>query len=245
MLAEATNHFQTTLNNMPTIYLDANLLIQYLVNTFAFIVSYQNLWMILNIVILLWVGQNDRGSQNDFFTLASCISCFLCLPANHLPSEMSAMSFSLGLTRLKKYNFNLGNNKAFKFIFTQVPQWCSDISPCNSSYHYNTGLRRDTCAKASLFLGKKALLHFMNQKLGGRKSISALSGAVTDLTWRQLSALQIPYLWRKLSEEPGHIGRVHSSPYSYPPGNNIRNYFVSYSGLLSYEKCNICLSFLL
>lgn len=231
---------------MPTIYLYANLLIQYLENTFALIVSYQNLWMILNISIPLWVGQNDWGSQNDFFTLASCcISCFLCLPANHLPSETSAKSFSFGLTRLKNYNFNLGNNKAFKSIFIQVPQWCNDISPCNSFYLYNAWLRSDMCAKVSLFLGKKALLHVMNQKLGGRKSISALSGAVTTSLGRQLSALQIPYLWRKLSEGLGHIERVHFSPYSCPPGNNIKIYFVSYTGLLSYEKCNTCLSFLL
>lgn len=78
--------------------------------------------MILNIAIPLRDGQNDLGSQNDFFILASCIYFFLCPPANHLPSQMSIMSFFLGLTRLKNYNFNLGDNKAFKSILIQVPQ---------------------------------------------------------------------------------------------------------------------------
>lgn len=48
LLAEATNHFHTTPDNTRTNIFRGKFLIQYLENKFAFIVSYQNLWMILH-----------------------------------------------------------------------------------------------------------------------------------------------------------------------------------------------------
>lgn len=44
----------------------------------------------------------------------------------------------------------------------------------------------------SLILGREALEHFMNQKSGGRKSILALSEAVTDLTWKTAFGFRLP-----------------------------------------------------
>ena len=63
----------------------------------------------------------------------------------------------------------------------------------------------------SLFLERKALLHFVNQKFGDRQATSALSEAVIDLTRKAAFGFPISLF---MKEGTGHRGRIQASPYS-------------------------------
>lgn len=125
--------------------------------------------------------------------------CRIPLPWTHLIWEITTFDF-----RYQQSIWEIHSYSSFTLL-----QWCS---PPHDSSSYNASLGGwDTSTLRSLFLGRKALLHLMNQKLGDRASKSALSEAVVDQTWKAAFGFPVSLFMKKVT---GHRGRIRALPCS-------------------------------